>query len=162
MEQPQLIGQSKQFNDKINTIKTQFFSALDDYKKYYVYYNKNPEVNEFQNYYANSKGQIQTMTRDLFLTTNNIDKNIEMLDKQMSAISLQLEDEKKLNKEMSELIANLQNTQNGSKLLIQDSKDQYNSQYLKNWELFAGIIVTGILLGSIFKKNIPVPSSNSI
>ena len=44
------IGQAKQFEEKIDTIKTQFFSALDDFKKYYVYYNKNPEVNEFQNY----------------------------------------------------------------------------------------------------------------
>ena len=50
MEQEQLIGEAKQFNEKIVTIKSQFFSALDDFKKYYVYYNKNPEVNEFQNY----------------------------------------------------------------------------------------------------------------
>ena len=96
MEQPQLIGQAKKFNEKINTIKTQFFSALDDFKKYYVYYNKNPEVNEFQNYYVNSKSQLQTMSRDLFLTTNNIDKNIENLDKLMAHISIKLEDEKKI------------------------------------------------------------------
>jgi len=73
-----LIGQAKQFEEKINNIKNQFFSALDDFKKYYVYYNKNPEVNEFQNYYVNSKGQLQTMSRDLFMTSNNIDKNIEI------------------------------------------------------------------------------------
>jgi hypothetical protein len=162
MDQPQLIGQAKQFNDKINTIKTQFFSALDDYKKYYVYFNKNPEVNEFQNYYSTSKGQLQSMTRDLFLISNNIDKNIEILDNQMSSISLQLADEKNLNKEMEQLIANLQNTQNGSEVLIQDSKDKYNIQYLKNWELFAGIVITGILLSTIFKKKIPVSSSNPI
>jgi hypothetical protein len=163
MDQPQLIGQAKQFNDKINTIKTQFFSALDDYKKYYVYFNKNPEVNEFQNYYSTSKGQLQSMTRDLFLISNNIDKNIEILDNQMSSsISLQLADEKNLNKEMEQLIANLQNTQNGSEVLIQDSKDKYNIQYLKNWELFAGIVITGILLSHIFKKKIPVSSSNPI
>ena len=66
-----LIGQANQFNEKINTTKRQFFSALDDFKKYYVYYNKNPEVDEFQNYYINSKSQLQTMSRDLFLTTNN-------------------------------------------------------------------------------------------
>ena len=40
MEQSQFIGQSKQFNDQINNIKSQFFSALDDFKKYYIYYNK--------------------------------------------------------------------------------------------------------------------------
>jgi len=136
MEQSQLIGQAKQFNDKINTIKSQFFSALDDFKKYYVYYNKNPEVNEFQNYYVNSKGQLQNISRDLFLITNNIDKNIEILDQQMSAVSAHLDDEKKLNKEMMELIANLENTQNGSEVLINNSKERYNQQWIKNAEMF--------------------------
>ena len=152
----ELIGQAQQFDEKINSIKTQFFSALDDFKKYYVYYNKNPEVNEFQNYYVNSKGQLQNMSRDLFLTTNNIDKNIDTLDKQMSAISAQLDDEKKLNKEMMELIANLENTQNGSEVLIDDSKRIYNIQYYKNVEIFIGIIIIIGLLSTLFKKNIPI------
>lgn len=153
MEQPQLIGQSKQFNEKINSIKSQFFSALEDFKKYYVYYNKNPEVNEFQNYYVNSKSQLQGMSRDLFLTTNNIDKNIETLDQKMAAISAQLDDEKKLNKEMMELIASLENTQNGSEILIDDSKTKYNDQYWRNWEIFIGIGIVSILLSKLFKNN---------
>ena len=157
MEQPQLIGQSNQFNEKINTIKSQFFSALDDFKKYYVYYNKNPEVNEFQNYYSNSKSQLQNMSRDLFSTTNNIDKNIENLDNKMVSISEQLDDEKKLNKEMMKLIANLENTQNGSEILIDDSKTKYNEQYLKNWEIFIGIILVSALIGKLFKNNTSIP-----
>jgi hypothetical protein len=153
METQTLIKQSKQFNEQINNIKSQFFSALDDFTKYYVYYNKNPEVNEFQNYYANSKSQLQTMSKDLFLTTNNIDKNIEDLDNEMLNISIQLEKEKKLNKEMSELINNLQNTQNGSEILIDDSKTKYNIQYYKNVEIFIGILIlSGLLTKLLIKK----------
>jgi hypothetical protein len=153
METHTLIKQSKQYNEQINNIKSQFFSALDDFTKYYVYYNKNPEVNEFQNYYANSKSQLQTMSKDLFLTTNNIDKNIEDLDNEMLNISIQLEKEKKLNKEMSELINNLQNTQNGSEILIDDSKTKYNIQYYKNVEIFIGIlIISGLLTKLVIKK----------
>jgi len=157
MDQSQLIGQSKQFNEKINSIKSQFFSALEDFKKYYVYYNKNPEVNEFQNYYVNSKSQLQGMSRDLFLTTNNIDKNIETLDQKMVAISAQLHDEKKINKEMMELIASLENTQNGSEILIDDSKTKYNDQYWRNWEIFIGIVIVSILLSKLFKNNSNIP-----
>jgi len=146
-----LIGQAKQFDEKINIIKTQFFSALDDFKKYYVYFNKNPEVNEFQNYYSNSKGQLQAMSRDLFLTTNNIDKNVESLDKEMSAISVKLEDEKKLNGELMKLLTNLQNTHNGSEILIDDSKDAYNIQYYYNWELIVGILIVSGMLVKVFK-----------
>jgi len=159
MEQSQLIGQSKQFNEKINTIKSQFFSALDDFKKYYVYFNKNPEVNEFQNYYANSKGQLQTMSRELFLTTNNIHQNIEELDEQMSSISVKLEEEEKLYKKLMELLQNFDNTHNGSKILIDDSKKKYNIQYYKNVELFIGIIIIIGLLSTLFKKNIPIPTT---
>ena len=146
MDSQILIKQSKQFSEQINNIKSQFFSALDDFKKYYVYYNKNPEVNEFQNYYTNSKSQLQTMSKDLFLTTNDIDKHIEFLDNEMFDISIKLEKQKKINKEMLALINNLQNTQNGSEILIDDSKTQYNIQYYKNVELFIGIlIITGLL-----------------
>ena len=106
MEKPkqEFIEEANQFNEKINNINAQFFSALDDFKKYYVYYNKNPEVTEFQNYYANSKGQLQSLSKELVTTTNNINKSIESLDAEMSSNAIQLEREKKRNKELFGLI----------------------------------------------------------
>jgi len=142
--------QAQQLEDKINSINSQFFSALDDFKKYYVYYNKNPEVNEFQNFYASSKGQLQSMSRDMFLTSNDIDKRIEKLDIEIRSLGLQLEDEKKVNVELTKLLKNIQNTRAGSKILIDDSKEIYNVQYYYNWELVTGIIITGCLLGTLF------------
>ena len=150
-----LVGQAKQFDEKINNLKTRFFSALDDFKKYYVYFNKNPEVNEFQNFYANSKSQLQTMSRQLFLTTNNIDKIIEEIDKQVSSISEKLEGEEELYKKLIELAENIDNTQDGSQILIDDSKKKYNDQYYKNIQIFMGIIIGIILLIKLFKKPIP-------
>ena len=152
MEKPkqEFIEEANQFNEKINNINAQFFSALDDFKKYYVYYNKNPEVTEFQNYYANSKGQLQSLSKELVTTTNNINKSIESLDAEMSSNAIQLEREKKRNKELTKLVFNLENTQNGSEILIDDTKLNYNIQYYKNWELIAGILVTGIMLGRWF------------
>ena len=151
----QFIGEPKQFNEKIKNIKTQFLSALDDFTKYYVYLNKNPEVNEFQNFYTNSKSQLQTMNRELFFTTNNIDSIIEELIKQVSSISIKLEKEEELYKNLKELAENIGNTQDGSQVLIDDSKKRYNEQYYKNIEIFIGIIIGIILLVKIFKKPIP-------
>ena len=153
MDKSKLIGQSKSFNEKITNINSQFFSALDDFKKYYVYFNKNPEVNEFQNFYENSKGQLQTISKNLFVVTNDIDSSIEKLDDKMSSISVQLEDEKNLNKEMMDILTNLQNTQNGSEILIDDSKTKYNEQYYKNIQIIVGIFIVSGLLATILKKN---------
>lgn len=153
MDKSKLIGQSKSFNEKITNINSQFFSALDDFKKYYVYFNKNPEVNEFQNFYENSKGQLQTISKNLFVVTNDIDSSIVKLDNKMSSISVKLEDEKNLNKEMMDILTNLQNTQNGSEILIDDSKTKYNEQYYKNIQIIVGIFIVSGLLASLFKKN---------
>lgn len=143
------MGLAKQNEEKINNLNTQFFSALDDFKKYYVYFNKNPEVNEFQNFYANSKSQIQSMTRDLFLLTNSIDKSIINLDSQMQLVTLKLEDEKKLNLELSKLLNDLENTKNGSDLLIEDSKEEYNQQYIYNIQIIIGILIAGASLSKL-------------
>lgn len=147
-------NKSQQFDEKINNIEKQFFSALDDFKKYYVYYNKNPEVNEFQNYYVNSKGQLQSMSKDLFITTNDINKNIEILDNQMKEVSIKLNKEKKIYDESMKLLGNLQNTKNGSEVLINDSKEEYNKQYYYNVELICGILIVGLILGTFFKSKV--------
>jgi hypothetical protein len=142
----------EQNTEKINSIKTQFFSALDDFKKYYVYYNKNPEVDEFQNYFANSQGQLKTMSTELFLITNNIDKQIEILDDEMKDIAVKLEEEKQSNEQMARMFANLQNTKNGSAILIDDSKEEYNKQYYANWEIIIGIFVVSGILATQFRQ----------
>ena len=68
----------------------------------------------------------------------------------MSSNAIQLEREKKTNKELTKLVFNLENTQNGSEILIDDTKANYNIQYYKNWELIAGILGIGIMLGRWF------------
>lgn len=146
------MNESQIINEKIEGIKTRFFSALDDYKKYYVYYTKNPEVSEFQNYYSNSKDQIQKISKELVSLTIEIDNKINILDDKMSDITNKIDDEKKRNEKMKKLLNNLRNTQNGSEILIDDSKKEYNSQYYLNLEVFVGIIILGFSLTTLFKK----------
>jgi hypothetical protein len=129
------------FTNEINTIAATFFSALDDFKKYYVYYNKNPEVNEFQNYYENSKNQLQNMSRNMLAITSSIEKHIEELNSQMINVSTQLEEEKHKNSELTLLLSGLENAQNGSKILITDSKKEYNNQYFYNLQFIISIII---------------------
>jgi hypothetical protein len=132
---------ANKFNEKITTIKESFFYALDDFKKYYVFYHKNPEVDELQNFFVNSKGQLQKLNSDIFLVTNTIQKKIKDLDTEMQTVTYKLNDEKELNGELLKLINRVQTTQDGSAIMIDDAKDEYNMQYYANWELFIGIIV---------------------
>lgn len=144
------------FDEKIKGIQNSFFSALDDFKKYYVYYNKNPEVNEYQNFFNTSITQLQGLNSDIFLITNNIQKKIQDLNIEMKAVSNNLNNEKELNSELLSLINNIQTTEDGSSIMIGDAKEEYNRQYYKNWELFIGIIVfVGITIKMLKKSNSP-------
>jgi hypothetical protein len=138
--------------EKLDTVNNQFFAALDDFTKYYVYVNKNPEVNEFQNFYSNSRGQLQSLTKDVFLINNDIEHQISEVNNNVQSISDKLIDEKELNVELTNLLSNLENTQNGSVILISDSKKLYNKQYVKNMELLVGILIASMVLRVVFKK----------
>jgi chromosome segregation ATPase len=150
----ELIEPAKSYDEKITSVNGQFFSALEDFKKYYVYFNKNPEVDEFQNYYANSKSQLQTMSKEVGNITKSIDKQIEALNAQMSSISEKIAREKELNEKHKAKLHRLENTQNGSEILVDDSKTAYNIQYVRNWEMFIGVLIVTGLIFKIYKAPI--------
>ena len=140
------------FDSKIKDTKSQFSSVLDDFKKYYVYYNKNPEVNEFQNYYFNSKSQIKTLSKQLYQITESINKTIQDLDNSMSQISDKIEKEKSWNLKTTKILNNILNSKNGSKIMINDVKTDYNTQFYNNLELVFGIAFMSILISLLIKN----------
>jgi hypothetical protein len=143
---------ANKFNEKIKTIKDSFFSALDDFKKYYVFFHKNPEIDEYQNFFTNSKGQLQKLNAEIFLVTNQIQKNIKDLDMEMRTVSKKLQDEKELNGELMKLVNQIKTTQDGSSIMIDDAKEEYNMQYYKNWEIFMGIVIFMVISVKLLSK----------
>ena len=144
----ELQKQTQQYNEKLTTLSETFFSVLDDFKKYYVYTNKNPEVNEYQNYFLNNKSQLQNINKEVILLSNDIRKDMELLNNAITRINIQLNDEKELNGELLKLINNLKNSNNGSNLLLDETTAIYNKQYLYNTELFITCIILLILIVS--------------
>jgi hypothetical protein len=141
-------NQAKQFEEKINSINSSFLSALDDFKKYYIYYQKNPEVDEYSDNFLNSKNQLQQLSSNMYTTTNSIETNINKLDEQMSSVSGKLTKEKEKNARLEKILSSIQGTEKGADILISDSKIEYNLVYFKNVELFIGIIFILALLVS--------------
>jgi hypothetical protein len=71
----------------------------------------------------------------------------------MKTADKQLEHEKKIYKKLTTLFENLKNTQNGSEMLINDSKEQYNKAYAETWQMVFGIIFVSLFLVKVFKQN---------
>jgi prefoldin subunit 5 len=91
------------------------------------------------------------MSKNIRDTTESIDKHIETLNSQMSEITDRIKQEKELNEKLKTRLHNLENTQNGSEILVDDSKTAYNIQYVNNWEMFIGVLIVTGLIFKIYK-----------
>jgi len=138
-------------SQKIETIQNQFFSVLDDFKKYYVYYHKNPEVSEFQNFFMSSKSNLQSLNNELYMLTNGIQSNIEKLSEKITTLQGKLKNEKVLYNTLDKLSSNI--NIKGSAIMKNDQKTLYNQQYFMNIEMIVGVFLSGSMLYYVFKQN---------
>jgi len=145
------------FLSKINTLKEKLPSILDDFKKYYVFYNKNPEFNEYQQIFENIKGNLQNVNSELFMTTNNIEKDTEAINDRLQKINALIKKEKIKNSQLKKRLGIVEKKYNGSDELISDYKEIYNLEYLNNFALFYGMILLGIVMASKFSGKPPIP-----
>jgi hypothetical protein len=141
---------SKQYNNKIKDLSNTFFYVLDDLKKYYVYFHLHPESNEYQNFYETSKSQLQQIMIQMFTIGKNIQLDIESINEQMIQLQDRIKYERVNSNKLSNMSNNIEMSNNGSNVLINDAKKLYNVQYLNNIELFIGILICGGLLFKIF------------
>lgn len=139
------------FLSQLNTFKEKIPSILDDFKKYYVFYNKNPEYNEYQQMFENIKGNLQNINSELFMTSNNIEKDTENINDRLQKINTLIAKEKIINRQLKRRLGIVEKKYNGSDELISDYKEIYNLDYLNNFALFYGVILLGGIIVSKFK-----------
>ena len=54
------------FTQKLQTLSEQLPSILDDFKKYYVFYNKNPEYDEYKSHFDIVKNNLNAINSQMF------------------------------------------------------------------------------------------------
>lgn len=143
------------FLSKINTLKEKLPSILDDFKKYYVFYNKNPEYDEYQQMFENIKSNLQNLNSELFMTSNNIEKDTENINDRLQKLNALIAKEKIKNRQLKRKLGIIEKEYNGSDELISDYKEIYNLGYLTNFALFYGVVLLGVVISLKFKPQTP-------
>ena len=100
----------------MNTYSELFPSVLDEYKRSYINYNKNPDYNEYSQIYSKNKGALHTLNSNVFVLTNDIQKNMDNLNKQIAILDIRINQEKSIN-------ANLKKTWSSVKGVGSDGSD---------------------------------------
>jgi len=142
--------QTIEFNNKINTLQEKLPSILDDFKKYYVFFNKNPTYSEYQKIYENLKGNLNSISNELLTITSDIEKNTKNIGEFLLKINELIEKEKDKNIKLKSIESNINNSYNGSRVMINEYKEIYNTKYYNNIFIIIGIIISGTALIKVF------------
>lgn len=148
--------------NSITNIQEKLPAILDDFKKYYIFYNKTPTYSEYQTIFENLKSNLNSINSELITISNNVNISIQNISDQLLKLNNLIEKEKTKNMKLKSNSYNLNNKYNGSKELVNEYKQIYDNKYLRNVSIFIGIIVSSILLYKFFTPRVDSKSITNV
>jgi len=142
----------EQFINNLDTLKQKIGPILEDFKKYYVFYNKNPEYPEYQSMFETIKSQITQVCSDLFVLENNVLTNTDQINKALIELNLLIKEEKKRNRELKRKLGIAETENNAAMEMIDNYKEMYDSGYLRNWGLGISILFAITVISKVYKS----------
>ena len=143
---------TKIFTQKLEALQSQLPSILEDFKKYYVFYNKNPEYPEYQQLFQNIKNNLNSINTQLFTLSNDVQSSIDKLNEDFSRIDVLIKTAKEKNMTLKQKLGIVEHKNNAAYELITDYKQMYETGYLRNWGLFFSIVIVGTTIAKIYKS----------
>ena len=151
-----------ELQNRITTLQEKLPPILDDFKKYYVFFNKNPTYSEYQTIYANLTGNINSIANELSSISNDVITNSQNIGDALLKINPLIENEKTKYNQLKKNEGNINNEYNGSETMIHEYKQIYNENYIKNILMFIGILISGTVLVKVFGKKITNTNASTI
>lgn len=141
-----------QFNEKIKQLEESVNLVLDEFKKIYVLSKMYPENQEYQQQYENMIGGLNQIQSKLFTLDNDVQINIDKLNKAMITLDIEIKREREKNKNLKKKLGIVENKTNASSEMINNYNEIYDIRYLRNWALTLSTIICIITISSVFKK----------
>ena len=145
------MAKPQQFKDNLNALQQKIRPILEEYKKYYVFYNKNPEYPEYQSMFDKVKGQITQVCSDLFVLENTVDVNIDKINKALIELNVLIKNEKEKNRELKRKLGIAETENNAAFEMINNYTEMYEMGYLRNWGLVISIMFAGLVISKVYK-----------
>jgi hypothetical protein len=142
------------FKQQLSSLEQQLPSILDDFEKYYIFYNMNPSNNEYQNLFENIKNNLNDVNTKIMNIGKGVDKSLDDLNSKLKSIDIHIQEEKTLNTKLKGKLGIITQKENSSNILIDNYKQVYDMHYLQNWALFFSIIAASFAIIKISKNKI--------
>ena len=143
---------TNQYKEKIDELDSGINLLLDEFKKLYVITKMHPTNEEYQTQYQNVIDNLATVLSKLFSVSNDVQINIDNLNKKLFEFDILIREEREKNKELKRKLGIVENKSNAASEMISDYKDIYDKRYLRNWSLLLSSILCMVAIGIVFKK----------
>ena len=138
------------FTERVQTLQQQLPPILDDFNNYFVLYNKTPNYPEYENMFNNIKQNLNQLGASLFMVSNDVDTNIDNINKAFKTLDVLIANERRKNRELKRRLGIVETEANSSKEMIHDYNQMYDEDYLRNWGLFLSTVLVGVSISKIF------------
>jgi phosphoenolpyruvate-protein kinase (PTS system EI component) len=140
------------FHEKIDEVNGNIGLLLDEFKRIYILSKMHPTNQEYQQQYENMTNGINNVQTKLFSISNDVQKNIDTLNKSLFDLHDEINIERETNEELKKKIRIIENKSNAASEMIHDYTKIYDERYLRNWALGLSTLICIISIGTIFQK----------
>jgi hypothetical protein len=148
------LNKSVQYKEKINELDNGINLLLMEFKKVYIITKMHPTNEEYQTQYQNIVNNLASVLSRLFSLSNDVQVNIDNINKKLFEFDVLIRSEKEKNKELKRKLGIVENKSNASSEMINDYKYIYDKRYLRNWSLLLSSIICLLAIGKIYKKEV--------
>jgi predicted rRNA methylase YqxC with S4 and FtsJ domains len=141
---------SEQYKEKIHQLDMGIHLLLQEFRKTYVITNMHPTNEEYQNQYQSIINSLAEILSKLFSVSNDVQVNIDNLNKKLLEFDILIRQEREKNKELKRKLGIVENKSNAASEMISDYKDIYDKRYLRNWSLLLSSIICILAIRKIF------------
>jgi len=140
------------YNEKLDALNSQFAAVLDDFKKFFIFYYKNPDYADYKTSYNQAKSTIQGINSQLFQIVSEVEAALSAMAEDTTKINNGITEEKDTQDKLNSNLASIKSTNRSSNTMIQNYKDGYKDQFAKNIIMFLAIFLSLYVIFKVYKK----------
>lgn len=140
------------YSTQVSDLQNTFPEILDEFKKYYVFYQKNPDYNEYQTNFENAKSNLNELIIKLFKISASVQMSTSKMNSNMEEINKSIQVNKAEYLKLKRRVLNLKEKHDTSDIMVDDYVTIYNMYYLKNAAILLGVLMQIWILMKVFNN----------
>jgi hypothetical protein len=140
------------YSTQVSDLQNTFPEVLDEFKKYFVFYQTNPDYNEYLTNFENAKSNLNQLIVKLFKISASVQMSTSKINANMEEVNKSIQVNKEEFLKLKRRVLNLKEAHDTSDIMVDDYVTIYNMYYLKNAAILFGVFMQIWILMKVFNS----------